>query len=208
MKKLLKRIVVFFVGFNLAIIAAAMVAKRRLPTYGDKDSDEFALVAAMDGVEFSSQAQALRYGSGTAVAGGMEIDLTEAQPEGTATLDLRAVAGGIDVVVPADWKVEMTSSVIMGGTDNSATKAEGWDLGTGQEASGDPLGRRVDVERAVSDEADDGEPELLSEVDRERRGRRDPGHDGDPGDRGLLHDLERHPARHEQHMVVEGPGVL
>ena len=124
MRKLLKRVVVFFVAFNLAIIASAMIAKRRLPTYGDKDSDEFALVAAMDGVEFTSQAQALRHGSGTAVAGGMEIDLTEAQPEGTATLDLRAVAGGIDVVVPADWKVEMTSSVFMGGTDNSATRAE------------------------------------------------------------------------------------
>ena len=35
-----------------------------------------------------------------------------------ATLDLSALAGGIDVVVPRDWRVEMDSSAFMGGTDN------------------------------------------------------------------------------------------
>jgi hypothetical protein len=125
MKKLLKRIIAGFVLLNLAIIASAVVAKRRLPTYGDEESETFALVAAMDGVDFTSRTKALRAGSGTAVAGGIEIDLTDARPEGTATLDLTAVAGGIDVVVPGDWKVEMTSKVFMGGTDNTATPAQG-----------------------------------------------------------------------------------
>jgi len=118
MKKFLVRLVAGFFLLNLLLIAGALVAKRRLPTHGDQDSDTFALVAAMDGVDFASRADRLRAGSGIAVAGGIEIDLTEARPAGSVTLNLTAVAGGIDVVVPAEWRVEMSSSVFIGGTDN------------------------------------------------------------------------------------------
>ena len=118
MKKFLLSILAGFVFLNVALILGAMVARRRLPRYGDEHSDTFALVAAMDGVDFASKADPLRSGSGTAVAGGIEIDLTGARPAGMATLDLTAVAGGIDVVVPQDWRVEMDSSAFMGGIDN------------------------------------------------------------------------------------------
>lgn len=118
MKKALLRLLGAFVLLNVAMIAGALVAKKRLPTYGDQDSDSFALVAAMDGIDFASRANALQAGSGTAVAGGMEIDLTDATLAESATLDLTAVMGGIDVVVPPEWRVEMSSTVFMGGTDN------------------------------------------------------------------------------------------
>lgn len=104
--------------FNVLAVVAAQVAKRRLPTYGDQDSETFALVAAMDGIEFVSRSEALRSGSGTAVMGGMAIDLTEVQSADTITLDLKAIMGGIDVLVPAHWRVEMASTSIMGGTEN------------------------------------------------------------------------------------------
>lgn len=118
MKKFLVRLFGAFILLNVAMVVGALVARRRLPTYGDQDSDTFALVAAMDGVDFASRADALQAGSGTAVAGGIEIDLTEAGLADTATLALTAVMGGIDVVVPPEWRVEMSSSVFMGGTDN------------------------------------------------------------------------------------------
>lgn len=118
MKKFLLTILGGFALLNAALIVGAMVAKRTLPTYGDEDSDTFALVAAMNGVDFTSKADPLRSGSGTAVAGGIKIDLTDAHPAGMATLDLTAVSGGIHVVVPQDWRVEMNSSAFMGGTDN------------------------------------------------------------------------------------------
>ncbi len=114
----LRRILIGIVLFNVLAVAAAQVAKRRLPSYGDQDSETFALVAAMDGIEFVSRSVALRAGSGTAVMGGMTIDLTEVQSADTVTLDLKAIMGGIDVLVPADWRVEMTSTSIMGGTEN------------------------------------------------------------------------------------------
>jgi hypothetical protein len=118
MKKFVFRLLAGIVLLNVTVVVGALVARRRLPTYGDQDSDTFALVAAMDGVDFASRADALAAGSGTAVAGGIEIDLTEASLADTATLALTAVMGGIDVVVPPEWRVEMSSSVFMGGTDN------------------------------------------------------------------------------------------
>ena len=114
----LRRILIGIVLFNVLAVAAAQVAKRRLPSYGDQDSETFALVAAMDGIEFVSRSGALRAGSGTAVMGGMTIDLTEVQSGDAVTLDLKAIMGGIDVLVPADWRVEMKSTSIMGGTEN------------------------------------------------------------------------------------------
>jgi len=118
MRRLLVRITAGLLVLNGLLILGALLAKRRLPTHGDEDSDTFALVAAMDGVEFTSRAEALRAGSATALAGGIEIDLTRAQLAGTATLHLTAIAGGIEVVVPDDWRVEMTSHARMGGIDN------------------------------------------------------------------------------------------
>ena len=114
----LKRALIGLFLLNVVFVAAAQVAKRMLPTYGDEDSDVFAAVAAMDGTEIVNRSDAFRAGSGTAVMGGMEIDLTGADIDTSATLELTAVAGGIDVTVPGEWRVEMTSSVFAGGVEN------------------------------------------------------------------------------------------
>ena len=74
MKKFIFRMLAGIVLLNMTVVVGALVARRRLPTYGDQDSDTFALVAAMDGVDFASRADALAAGSGTAVAGGIEIE--------------------------------------------------------------------------------------------------------------------------------------
>lgn len=50
--------------------------------------------------------------------GGMTIDLTGAEISTSATLELTAVAGGIDVTVPVGWRVEMASTVFAGGAEN------------------------------------------------------------------------------------------
>jgi DUF4097 and DUF4098 domain-containing protein YvlB len=72
----------------------------------------------MDGAEVVNRSDSFRAGSGTAVMGGMTVDLTEAKISTSATLELTAIAGGIDVTVPASWRVEMASTVFAGGTEN------------------------------------------------------------------------------------------
>lgn len=116
--RVFRRVALGVVLLNVLLVVAAQVAKRMLPAYGDDDSDVFAAVAAMDGAEIANRSDSFRAGSGTSVMGGMTIDLTEADFTTSATLELTAVAGGIEVTVPADWRVEMTSSVFAGGTEN------------------------------------------------------------------------------------------
>lgn len=114
----LKRVLLGVFLLNILLVVAAQVAKRMLPVYGDEDSDVFAAVAAMDGAEIVNRSDSFRAGSGTTVMGGMTIDLTEAEISTSATLELLAIAGGIDVTVPARWRVEMTSAAFAGGADN------------------------------------------------------------------------------------------
>jgi len=116
--RVLRRVGLGVVLLNILLIVAAQVAKRMLPAYGDDDSGVFAAVAAMGGAEIVNRSDSFRAGSGTAVMGGMTIDLTDAAFSTSATLELTAVAGGIEVTVPADWRVEMTSSALAGGTEN------------------------------------------------------------------------------------------
>ena len=53
--------------------------KRALPSRGDAESDEVALVAIFDGVKLESRSQAFRGGSMLAWFGGVAVDLREAQ---------------------------------------------------------------------------------------------------------------------------------
>ncbi len=115
---MLRRIAIGLFVVNALAVIAAQMAKRMLPVYGDADSDVFSLVAAMDGVEFSSRSTALRAARCTAIMGGIELDLTEAELAPTANLELTAVTGGIDVVVPAAWRVELISGGFAGGAEN------------------------------------------------------------------------------------------
>jgi len=115
---ILKRALLGVLLLNVLLIAAAQVAKRMLPAYGDDGSDVFAAVAAMDGAEVVNRSDSFRAGSGTVVMGGMTIDLTEAEISTSATLELTAIAGGIEVTVPTSWRVEMASTLFAGGVDN------------------------------------------------------------------------------------------
>jgi hypothetical protein len=97
--------------------AAAALVRRALPSRGDAESDEVALVAVFDGVELESRATAFRGGSMLAWFGGVEVDLREAQLAPGARLSLGALFGGIELEVPAGWRVESRARAVVGGVD-------------------------------------------------------------------------------------------
>ncbi|VAX18006.1 hypothetical protein MNBD_IGNAVI01-2827 [hydrothermal vent metagenome] len=60
-----------------------------------------------------------RGGKVTALLGGIDIDLHECSlAEGTHTIDLTAIFGGVDFIVPRDWKVITNVTSIFGGFDD------------------------------------------------------------------------------------------
>jgi predicted membrane protein len=63
-----------------------------------------------------SQSQQFRTASLTALFGGVTLDLTQAKPapEG-AVVDVMAAFGGIEIFVPAGWKISLSGVPIFGG---------------------------------------------------------------------------------------------
>jgi hypothetical protein len=116
------------IGRLLAVLTAGMVAsmvvaaiaavsaKRHLVPVDDPEADEVQLVAIFDQLAFRSDARSFRGGSVDCWFGGGAVDLREAtlDPDG-ATLRMRTIFGGGQIVVPGSWRVVNDIVVIAGG---------------------------------------------------------------------------------------------
>jgi hypothetical protein len=97
------------VGWIVTMVAGAIAAVRTRQQLGpntDERADEIAASAIFGPLAYKSTARALRGGRLELWYGGGVLDLRDAvlAPEG-ATLRLRAIFGGGQILVPADWKV-------------------------------------------------------------------------------------------------------
>ena len=97
----------------VAAAAAAVVAKRSLVPLDDEDGDEVRLVSIFGPMAFHSTATGFRGGTIDCWYGGGVVDLRDAtlDPAG-ARLEVRAIFGGGQILVPGDWRVESTVSGI------------------------------------------------------------------------------------------------
>ena len=100
----------------LASAVGAAIAKGRLVSSGTEADDEFDLVTIYDNLGFESHAAAFRRGTALTWYGGGTIDLRGAtlDPAG-ATLELRTLFGGLQLVVPPSWRVERDVVAVFGG---------------------------------------------------------------------------------------------
>jgi hypothetical protein len=122
--RLLRSVLIFKLGLWAGMMAAAAFAKRAVPSRGDEDSDELALVAVFDGVDLESRAKAFRGGSMLAWYGGIQVDLRGAQLAPGAVLSVHALYGGIEIRVPPAWRVESKVKALAGGVDARTPAAD------------------------------------------------------------------------------------
>jgi hypothetical protein len=115
--RVLRGIGLLTVGAWAGFAAAAATLKRALPSRGDEESDEVALVAIFDGIDLKSRSQAFRGGSMLAWYGGVAVDLREAVLAPDATLRVHSLFGGIAVRVPPEWRIESSANALMGGVE-------------------------------------------------------------------------------------------
>jgi len=114
MKRLFQALVAF-----LAVSAAMWLTGQRISKRFQGDTtpndDSFRVMAFMGGAAVESRATALRSVQARVVAGGLYLDLTGAtlSPEG-AHVDLEVKAGGVQVSVPATWRVYVVHHVDKG----------------------------------------------------------------------------------------------
>ena len=126
MGTILRAISVLLVAWFTFMIGAAIYAamKRRDVAPPDPGADEVDLVASFGPLEFHSESGAFRGGSVTTMFGGGEVDLRDAtlDPAG-ATLQIKTLFGGGNLVVPESWNVE-TKLVGIGGVGDGRPKID------------------------------------------------------------------------------------
>jgi hypothetical protein len=120
-------IATLWMGLMVAMAGAAVTAlamKRRLIPKASPDADEVALVAIFEPIAFESRATSFRGGTAELWYGGGIIDLRNAtlDPAG-ATLRVRTVFGGCQVLVPESWQI--TTRVLgIGGAGDGRSRME------------------------------------------------------------------------------------
>src|SRR5438067_8561414 len=89
--RVIRSLLLFKLGFWAGMMAAAAFVKRAVPSRGDEESDELALVAVMDGIELTNRSKAFTGGSMVAWYGGIAVDLREAELAPDARLSVRTL---------------------------------------------------------------------------------------------------------------------
>lgn len=78
--------------------------------------NEFVL---MSGIETNNQSQQFKGGKVTAIMGGIDIDFRGARLHNNeALLEVNAIMGGVNIIVPETWRVEVKGTPILGGWGN------------------------------------------------------------------------------------------
>jgi hypothetical protein len=78
------------------------------------------ILAFMSGVVHKPSEELFTGGAATAVMGGVDLDLSAVRrTEEGATIDVFAFWGGVDIVVPAGWRVDNRVSALLGGIDDN-----------------------------------------------------------------------------------------
>ncbi len=113
--RLFRGLLLLITGAFAGFMGAAALMKRVLPSRGDEESDELALVAIFDGIALKSRATAFRGGSALSWYGGIALDLREATLAPGARISASSLFGGIAIRVPTGWRVESNATALGGG---------------------------------------------------------------------------------------------
>lgn len=90
------------------------------PAYTASTQDENFIdsTAVMGGIQRHVLTKTLKGGDITSILGGNEIDLTQADFEGTVEMDVTQIMGGTKLILPAHWTVRSEITTIMGGLED------------------------------------------------------------------------------------------
>ncbi len=118
------RVMLWIIAIQTVAYLAGQIISKRL-SRGDSNSDDFKLAALFGGKKFSSRANDLHSGSVMTAMGGVDIDLRQATlARGGAYLDLTATMGGIRVLVPEGWAVDVDAEARAGGCETRVTPSD------------------------------------------------------------------------------------
>ena len=111
----------------LIIFGISLIFKRqshKVHVFGNDDVNKLDLdymddISILSGGRKVINSQNFKGGKTTVILGGTVIDLHEANlADGTNTLEILAILGGAEIILPRDWKVIVNVTAIFGGVDD------------------------------------------------------------------------------------------
>lgn len=111
---------VLIVAFGLSVVLGTYRSRVRAT-----DDAYSSLFAAFGGVERRNTSKAFAGADLTAIFGGAELDLRDAElTDRPVTVNAVALFGGADVIVPRDWNVRMEVLPVLGGASDERPRRE------------------------------------------------------------------------------------
>jgi hypothetical protein len=110
----------------LVVIVGLSIALGRVrPTVAAVDDDRLDIVAVFGALDRRATSKAFTGGSATVVFGGGELDLRDVEvPARPARLNVVAMFGGVDVIVPHDWNVRLDVLPVFGAGEDDRPRRE------------------------------------------------------------------------------------
>jgi len=106
----------------LIVVGSVIVyraVRGRSPAADEDDAPQLSAFACLGGLERKVISAGFRGGEVSAVMGGAVIDLRPSRLEnGRAVIDVLALFGGIDLVVPEGWRIRSDVAAVLGGFDD------------------------------------------------------------------------------------------
>lgn len=111
---------VLVIAFGLSVLLGQFRSAVR-----ETETDYTTAFAAFGGVEKRSTSKAFTGGDLTAIFGGTELDLRDAEiADRPARINAVALFGGVDVVVPREWNVRLDVLPVLGGATDDRARTE------------------------------------------------------------------------------------
>ncbi len=100
----------------LIVIGLAFLLRKGRMTIPSESSEDFIdEVAIFGGTEKILKSADFQGGKITSMFGGSKIDLRGSKIKETATIELFCMFGGVEILVPGEWKVNTNATAILGG---------------------------------------------------------------------------------------------
>jgi predicted membrane protein len=118
-------VVLILIGGNLIFSKGAVSSKSGANSENwnkNRTNEDFVdHTVLMSGIENINTSQSFKGGKLTAIMGGIELDLRDANMEGTQCyIEATAIAGGVEIHVPRHWRVEAQGTPVLGAFTNKA----------------------------------------------------------------------------------------
>lgn len=111
---------VLIIAFGLSVVLGTYRSKAR-----STDDSYNSLFAAFGGVERRNTSKAFTGADLTAIFGGAELDLRDAEPASRpATVNAVALFGGAEIIVPREWNVRLDVIPVLGASSDERPRRE------------------------------------------------------------------------------------